>query len=435
MAVSEVLTFEKTNIEVQPPKSEENIVSASLSASPSASSRYGQFVTYNSKLITSAADKRKVLEVSGNLQIKALSGNGGGVKGNYMSESHNSEKKLTYMIYVKVVDKTELINPRFLTLMPLKLSDTNREKEFYTLYGDACITSRTFGGELLGNIEIIFNSQEEKEKIAAEANFTYGIVSGDGKISRDFKDFTTNKNVSISVTCNGGLITSVPTTIDDLEREAKKYPVTVALNPVIIMGNSTKYTTLVAFQEYVTQASLTAQIEVAMKVINDELADYFYNYTVALSSAEDIISSPKKYQYEDGSIINVKSFKEEYYDFVKTKRSEILTYWANCKSYENPSNVPKVDSIGFLKANLTKGYPVSRDYVGPINFANELTELKKKITDLQNGKFDDKTVTCRAVKIGRWVIKYESDAALCFRDEDADGNKRFAMWNNIYKDL
>jgi len=339
------------------------------------------------------------------------------------------------MIYVKVVDKTELINPRFLTLMPLKLSDTNREKEFYTLYGDACITSRTFGGELLGNIEIIFNSKEEKEAIGADANFTYGIISGDGKFSRDFKDFATNKNVSISVTCNGGIIPEIPTTIEKLEQVAREYPVTVARNPVIIMGNSTKYTTLVAFQEYVTQASLTAQIEVAMKVINAELADNFYNYTVALSSAEDIIRSSNKYRYEDGSDINVITFKDEYYDIVKTKRSEILTYWANCKSYENPSNVPKVDPIGYLQANLAKGYPVSRDYVAPRNFANELTDLSTKMANLQKGNFGDNTVTCSAVKINRWVIKYESDTALCFRDENADGNKRFAMWNGIYKDL
>ncbi|CAG8597256.1 7978_t:CDS:2 [Ambispora leptoticha] len=80
-----------------------------------------------------------------------------------------------------------------------------------------------------------------------------------------------------------------------------------------------------------------------------------------------------------------------------------------------------------------------------ITVVEKINELEKRLDLMRSsfvvGKFEAEEISTKFIKfsdanqVERWQISYESSAALCFRDRYGQGDKRYAMWNNQYKDL
>ncbi|CAG8688212.1 3510_t:CDS:2, partial [Racocetra persica] len=69
------------------------------------------------------------------------------------------------------------------------------------------------------------------------------------------------------------------------------------------------------------------------------------------------------------------------------------------------------------------------------SFNARISALEQVFNDAQNGIVTNKLVVNEIV-IDRWKISYESNAAaLICRDTEADGDKRYAMFNDKHIDL
>jgi len=374
-------------------------------------------VHYKSSMCNKTKDVQDVLDVSGSLTIKAMSGNGGGISGKYIDSLKENTETVTFVIKVDVWGKKEYLDvPQ---VKPGPFVDA-AGPDFFKIYGDSFVSELYSGGSLFATVECTFSDAKKAKTIKANANFQYNIVSGTGDFNKEFAEMTKDATVNIEVTWNGGKIPEVPTTIEALQETAKKYPATVRDNPALIFGITTPYDAIPGLR-------IDPNISRVRTDINNTVADKYSKWVRFERELNDTLRNIDLYESPN--------FEEmgKLWEVIKVQKQQIVTWWSNASNGSFDLNFTTSDNVLDPYLERAKADPVfpklksnpPRDsfYVldsGVSELLNTLNGIQQKLTT--------DTLEVKSIELPRdkaaWKISFKENTLLF---EDVATHKSYEM--------
>lgn len=171
--------------------------------------------------------------------------------GNMVSGKASFAKSLKineYSVYVLGKVNIQLMTQ---TLRDVKLKDDTFElagqsfPRFLERCGNEFVIGRTMGGEMFVLLEIKTRSKDEKRKIEAQIQGSYGVASGSASFASNLENIVTNNSTSFRLYQDGGTYTDSDLTVPELIKRVKSFPDLVTPeNAWPVSVTTASYTTL-----------------------------------------------------------------------------------------------------------------------------------------------------------------------------------------------
>lgn len=221
--------------------------------------------------------------------------------------------KASYAKSIKVNDfSVYVIGKVNVQLMTQSMRDIQLKPDAYQLASDSysrflercgndVVSGRTTGGELFVVLEIITHSKEEKRKIEASLQGSYGVFSGSASFSQNLENIIKSSETTFRLYQDGGVYTSTDLTADQLIQKVVNFPNTVQPNN----GWAVSVTTV----SYKTLALPTIDNSIDLEHRQNVLKDYLslsLAYEDYRNSIQFMLNNPTQFVNLDSVLWNQK---------------------------------------------------------------------------------------------------------------------------------
>lgn len=231
---------------------------------------------------------------------------GGSSKSSYALNQKINKYSIFYLVSVRVTNATKRMRDTQLKEDSWKLLDTNPD-EFYKRCGDEFLTGITSGGEFFATVEIVTQSEEEKQKFFTEMK-THGLAGKIGTYSAgtEFKN-TLEKMLgiyqhNIMIFQRGGEQTSIPVTADDMIKRAVDFPCEV-------VGDKA-YPYLATFLSYESLPHPSGPTPISrdnQKYVIELYARKRLEYLSVIADIEYVLSNQNQFETFDSNFLTAKA--------------------------------------------------------------------------------------------------------------------------------
>jgi hypothetical protein len=181
------------------------------------------------KEITNKSSMMKSLDVSAEVQVKAIGGGGGSAKTKFATSSNVNEEQSNFTVHAVVANGADYVAPS--KDGPVKLTDKYeklaRENlgEFFRECGDSFVAARHGGAELSGLITFLVYSIEEKSSLSASMTASgWGCLEANANVNQAISRYTENKELAMSYFEVGGSGDPIPTNQAELIKKVSDLP-------------------------------------------------------------------------------------------------------------------------------------------------------------------------------------------------------------------
>lgn len=267
--------------------------------------------------------------------------------------------KASYAKSIKVNDfSVYVIGKVNVQLMTQAMRDIQLKPDAYQLAGESyprflercgndVVSGRTMGGELFVVLEIITHSKEEKRKIEASLQGSYGVFSGSASFSQNLENIIKTSETTFRLYQDGGVYTSADLTADQLIQKVVNFPNTVQPNN----GWPVSVTTV----SYKTLALPTIDNSIDLGHRQDVLKDYI-NLALAYedyrNSIQFMLNNPTQFVNLDNVLWNQKLIQtNETLNTIARRSSTCYNLTKTCElnqdiTYPNKAELPqRVESV------------------------------------------------------------------------------------------
>ena len=185
--------------------------------------------TLDLREITDKSSLMKTLDVSAEVQVKAIGGGGGSAKTKFATSSNVNVEQSNFTVHAVVANGAHYASPGKDT--PVQLKDNYRRlakdnlREFLRQCGDSFVSARHGGAELSGLITFLVYSKEDKTSVSASMTTSgWGVLESNVAVNQTMTRYTASQELQMSYFEAGGSGDPIPTNQAELIKKISDLP-------------------------------------------------------------------------------------------------------------------------------------------------------------------------------------------------------------------